>query len=347
MAKTQNKGFSIYKSGDGYCGQIELGKDENGKRKTKRFKGKTYAEVAKKIAQFQLQMESGAIQTKGTLLKDFMFSYLVNYKKNSIKPTSYCRTYTTYSKHICPYIGNATLEELNIDDIQMKLINALIADGYSYSTVHKAYVLLNETLRNAVRKGIISTNKCELLTVPQKKSFSHKDIRYLNDDEIKRFTETALLTNSDGSPKYLNGLYVISMMYTGLRVGEAAALKWKDIDFEKGIINVHANIVTTYVDTNSDGTPNKRSRIEQSGTKTRSFRYVNMTKSAKQYLSMLYEREHPKPTDYVTLTDNEVSPEVLANTYKYICNRADITDSQGIHTLRHTCASLLIRNGVD
>lgn len=37
----------------------------------------------------------------------------------------------------------------------------------------------------------------------------------------------------------------------------------------------------------------------------------------------------------------------LGQTYRLICNKANITNPQGIHTLRHTCASLLIRNHVD
>ena len=35
------------------------------------------------------------------------------------------------------------------------------------------------------------------------------------------------------------------------------------------------------------------------------------------------------------------------NTYTFICKRAKIDNHQGVHTLRHTCASLLIRKGVD
>lgn len=118
------------------------------------------------------------------------------------------------------------------------------------------------------------------------------------------------------------------------------ALKWKDVDLDNGFLRIHSNSVAAYVD-------NKRQILIQDSTKTKKSRIVHLTKSAKECYQEIRQAFNPTPEDYVFTTRNSRDTNRAMNTYEFICKRAGISDPQGVHTLRHTCASLLIRKGVD
>ena len=70
----------------------------------------------------------------------------------------------------------------------------------------------------------------------------------------------------------------------------------------------------------------------------------------KKYLELAQKSAPTNATsdnDLVFITSGHRDLSSLGQTYRLICNKANITNPQGIHTLRHTCASLLIRNHVD
>lgn len=185
--------------------------------------------------------------------------YLRTVKKNSLKPSSYSRLIATLNNNIIPYIGGYDIKKLSAEKIQIKLINKLVENGYSYSTIHKVYNLVQE---------IILKNPCEFVVKPSKKIFSDtKEIRFFNDDEIERFKQAALFIDEDtGNYHYTNGIAILSLIYTGLRGGELMALKWSDIDLKNEYMNIHSNVVTF---SNEKG---EQETILQDSTKTRKSR---------------------------------------------------------------------------
>ena len=155
--KSPNGSHSVYKTKDGkWVGQIVIGKNENGTLKYKRFKSDKQYVVLEKIREF----EQGFVHTKDatkSYLEDFLDGYLFNVKKNVLKPSSFDRDVRT-GNLIKKYIGNYTLEQLTTPFIQSELINKLKDDDYSYSTIHKVYVLLNECLQYAVDTDKLNKN---------------------------------------------------------------------------------------------------------------------------------------------------------------------------------------------
>ena len=69
--------------------------------------------------------------------------------------------------------------------------------------------------------------------------FEKKEIRWLSEDEIKLFKEQAVCKYKNGNDRYIYGLPISLIIYTGLRCGELAALKWSDIDFKNNGIKIH------------------------------------------------------------------------------------------------------------
>lgn len=330
-----------------WVGLIEIGKYDNGRTKYKNCYGSSQNAVIDKMREYKIKhpeiinLESENVDSIS--ISDYLNNFVKTIKKTKLKPSSYTRELGILKNNIIPFIGNYKINQLNANIIQNELINALIAYPYSHSTIHKAYVLLNEGLKYAYKQGIIQKNPCEFVEEPSKKIFTNtKEIRFFNDDEIKRFEECALeIDERTKTYHYRNGLALVSVIYTGLRVGELMALKWKDVDLEQGFLRVHSNSIAMYDD------DNKRHIIIQDSTKTKKSRIVNLTKSAKKYYQLMKDTYKPSNDDYVYYVLNGRDVNRAINTYTWICKKAGIKDPQGVHALRHTCASLLIRNKVD
>lgn len=325
-----------------WVGQIETGRYANGRTKYKRFYDTSQEEVIYKMKEFKKKVCVIDKPDRSELVpfSEYFESFMVNVKKPQIKISSYTRNEYTWKGNIKPYIGGYYLTDLTHQIIQNEMINKMLQKQCSYSVIHKAYVLLNESLKYAQKQGFITNNPCDLVEMPKKSKSKIKDIRFFNDKEIKRFVKVAL-DESWKHTNFHNGLYIVSMIYTGLRAGEAVSLKWSDVNFEDNYIKVHTNIAIVYDENHN------RVVIEQNNTKTRDSRIVYMTDSARKYLSELYEIRKPKKNDYVFATNGKRDISSLTSLYVQVCRRADINNPQSLHTLRHTFASLMIRKGVD
>lgn len=344
--KNPNGSHSVYKTKDGrWVAQIVIGKSENGKLKYKRFTSDKQYIVIEKMRDF----EQGFTQIKNankSYLSDFLTGYIFNVKKNVLKPSSFDRDVRT-GNLINKYIGDYTFEQLTAPFIQIELINKLKDDGYSYSTIHKAYVLLNECLQYAVDTDKLEKNPCRLVKQPPKKMFEKKEIRWLSEDEIKLFKEQAMAKYKTGRDRYIYGLPISLIIYTGLRCGELAALKWSDIDFENKKIFVRKNIVTVYDYESADKKTRKVNL--QTSTKTSEGRKIPLIKSAEDILNSIKSKyQEINPDGFIiNNSDKMISVDTISDAYTNIANAAGIENPLGIHTLRHTFASLLIKKGVD
>ena len=344
--KNPNGSHSVYKTKDGrWVAQIVIGKSENGKLKYKRFTSDKQYVVIDKMREF----EQGFTQIKNankSYLSDFLTGYIFNVKKNVLKPSSFDRDVRT-GNLINKYIGDYTFEQLTAPFIQIELINKLKDDGYSYSTIHKSYVLLNECLQYAVDTDKLEKNPCRLVKQPPKKMFEKKEIRWLSEDEIKLFKEQATAKYKTGRDRYIYGLPISLIIYTGLRCGELAALKWSDIDFENKKIYVRKNIVTVYDYESADKKTRKVNL--QTSTKTSDGRTIPLIKSAEDILNSIKSKyQEINPDGFIiNNSDKMVHVDTLSDSYTNIAKTAGIENPLGIHTLRHTFASLLIKKGVD
>ncbi len=343
MAVRRAKGTgSVYKNPDGtWTAQCVKGGCEKGYFKYKRFSGKTKAEVMRKMENYLMLVKSGAQCLEDYYLDDYLCSWMEHIKKPDLKPTSYDRAMLTIRNHINPYIGHYRVTQLTPAIIQLELIDKLQKKGLSYSSVKKAYVYLNACLTYVVNARQLAYNPCRLVKLRQK-DFPEKKTRFLNEREMGEFIKAANSLDISGKPRYSLRKLLILDIYTGLRVGELAALKWSDVDFEHRKLNVSKNVVSTYNFSKSEG---KKERIVQNSTKSRD-RVVPLNKSALSLLKEMYDSSADK-SGYILGGGKPVSANSLINTYKRVCKRAGIENCCGIHTLRHTFASLLFLKGVD
>ena len=340
MARRAKGEGSVYKDKQGYWNaQIIIGY-QDGKPKYKKFRSKKQGVVVEKLNSYKLSIGTTSPQVIEHSTLDVLLDVYMAMKKDSVRPATFDSTKITQNL-ISQKIGYYLLGDLTPEIIQTNLISKL-CESHAYSTIHKVYVLLNECLNFATDKNYISKNPCRQVKMPKKENFTKKEIRILSEDEIQRFKETALsLRKGVPTPIYQYGYVICLIIYTGLRVSELCALKWKDVDVTNKRITVNKNVSVIYVD-------GKRTLCEQATTKSGKSRYVPLNNKAIELLNKQKELVKGEADDYIVNGSKEVVDKtVVANTYPKICKRAGIDNPSGIHSLRHTFASLAIIKGVD
>ncbi|BCO35494.1 site-specific integrase [Mycobacterium heckeshornense] len=118
-------------------------------------------------------------------------------------------------------VALARFHDIAIGDISRSMVRALVAElvsgGAAASSVHKAVGLLRQVLATAVADNLIALNPAEGVELP---TIRMSEQRFLTVAELHRLALAA------GEHKAL--IYVLGT--TGLRFGEAAELRWRDVD---------------------------------------------------------------------------------------------------------------------
>lgn len=299
----------------------------------KSFYGKSEDECMQKYYKF-ISEQYQEDEKNDYLVSDYLSDWYKT-KERDLKPASLNRIRVTINSNILPYIGNMSLDKLSPLDVD-KMMMDLQREGKSQSTIKKAYDIVNESCRYALG-DYIEFNPCDKVRPPKRRK--HKkdnEIIFLNKEEIERFKQVCFARYKNGMRKYRQSEAYIFMLNTGIRTGEMLALTWKDI--KDDMISINKNLVKVGNQTILQDTPKTFA----------SEREVPLNQTAKDCLKALHIMNHNnkyivrgKNTPYMNYTS-------FLKTYNRIIDYAGIDKSKhGLHTLRHTFASILFENDVD
>ena len=346
MTRREKGMGSVSQRKDGsWTARVTLGVDSNGKRKVKALYGKTEREVKKKLKGFQQELiKNDYKEVQKTTVEEYMNDWLLHTKRNELKPSSYDRLEETCKYQIYPFIGYCQIHELTATHIQ-KLINSLTEKGYSYSTIKKAYNALHSCLMLAYEREEIRKNPFVGIALPKQVKKDISDIVYFTEEETELIEHYALERYGTGKYKYENGWFIILLLYTGLRVGELLALKWENIDLVRKTLRVSGNLKQVK---DRDESSDKAYKIIEQTPKTKSGnRIVPLADRAIEALD--YLSKHRKHGKFVAVTKNgnSVPARNIDRAFRQIIKATGIEKTCGVHSLRHTFASMLFKRGVD
>lgn len=276
-------------------------------------------------------------------VEDYIKKWLYEVKANTLKPSSFDRKEEVINYQIIPYIGGISIHSLSSDDIQA-MINEL-KKSYSYSTVKKAYECINACLKYAVKKRDLLYNAAESVTIPKNTQPSDGELRFFTEDEMRLIMQESVRCHNNGNRVYrIGGEMITFLLNTGLRIGEALALEWQNVDFKKQLATVRSNVV--YV---KDRSESNRSYccVKQLSTKTRNgSRIIPLNSEAMRALISLKGLNGNTPYVFATKNGKRITPRNIDRTFRSILKRCGIACT-GVHSLRHTFASRLFAKGVD
>lgn len=204
-------------------------------RKTARFNGKKYEATGKteleamtKLADKLAAAKRGEETIGGSMTVDAWFrEWLETYKAPKGLTTKSLGMYQEkYNGYIKPRVGRMKLKDVKDTHLQ-KIMNEQA--GMSSSHAKKVRMVMQEMFKRARQSRLIPYDPAELLELPQ----TTKGIRRsITEEERTAILEVAKTSRS--------GLWVMTLLYTGMRPGETAALTWADVDFDHNEIHVHA-----------------------------------------------------------------------------------------------------------
>lgn len=275
-------------------------------------------------------MEEMMMEKLGELIKDWM----VDYKANSVKPSSYDRLISTHEL-MCRYdISQIGLEELSVSIIQQYL-NELVRDGYALSTIKKQFHLISEYIDFANLNGIIPRPYHKGVKLPSESAVRkhRKEVIAYTKDEQKRLR--SVLERGD-SPIYFTALL---MLETGMRIGEVLALTWSDIDWRRKCVRISKTLVKL-------GAGRKHSYVQNSAKSYSSNRVIPLSSEALRILEHLKETDGYGEIIFHNRHGDHMSYEASRWWIKRACEEADVP-YYGQHVFRHTFATNCYDRGCD
>ena len=347
---------NVFKRTDGrWCGVVWY-MDEQGNRKRKSFSGTTKQETNKKItsyiAEFENQVEESD-ESKKTL-RDSIQNWLEITKFPTVEQTTYDRLECTAKNQVYPILGNKVVGDIVATDIK-NILNTLMNKGLAYSTVKKAYVLLNEYFKTMYLEEMINKNPMDNVEMIKKANFLSaqskellpecETITILDPNELKKFKKEAFATYSNGERKHKQAAAYILMLNTGARPGEILAVDNRDIDIEKRQMKIQNSVKEVYNRDGTKATGGRKSKVGKTKTLT-SNRISPLNDTAIEMIKLLRE-EYYFGEDTPLICDEHgdyTKPVNFRKRFYRILKDAGI-ETKGLHSLRHTFATNLV-NGI-
>lgn len=319
-------------------------------RWTVKYKGrqttcKTEAEAKRKLKQFKAEDGNMALDLSKMKVQDAVERWL-EYHQCHVKPLTYDRIEQSWNNHVKKYVGKKQMGAVKEVDIEY-MLSDMAKRGYSYSTIKKAYEVLSACFRYYSDRRMLSYNPAAVVRVPSINKKPKGEIVAYDDDELARIYKEATKVYSNGKPVYRYGWVFVLIGNTGLRGGEVFGLKKENIDLKKRLLYVRGNCV---IAKDRDGTSGKKTKIVmQDKPKTAgSVRSIYLNDLALKAVSEIMNG--CEESEYLLVSKNGelTTPAILDRSFRRILISAGFSKDKlyGIHALRHSFATGLIRRGI-
>ncbi len=138
---------------------------------------------------------------------------------------------TVLDGRLVPAFGTRAIDAITAPEIETWRAGVLDEGGLSHRTINKLLMVLGAVLERARRRGLVSDNPAR--RVEKLRERAYDDLEFYEPEEVWALVRAA------GDEQ--DGTLFLLLAFSGLRRGEALALTWRDVDFEREVIRVRAN----------------------------------------------------------------------------------------------------------
>ena len=271
---------------------------------------------------------------------DYLLEWL-EIEKSRIATATYCSYKSCINRVIAPYFKRL---HLSVSEVKARHLQQFYQEQLKTvksNTVIHYHALIHSALQYAFKTNLVMQNEASKVDRPRKNSF---EPTFLTAEEMEKMFEAL-----KGHPLELP---VLVAAFYGFRRGEVIGLKWDAIDFEKNTISVKRTVTSVPID-------GKTVEIEQESAKTKSslrtlplvgqFReYFLKVKELQEYNKKVCGNSYNYQYDgyvFVNELGDRMKPNYLTGTFPKFLVQHGLKRIR-FHDLRHSCASLLVANGV-
>lgn len=287
---------------------------------------------------FQEEINSDNIDNEDMLFIDYMKKWLKMISA-SVEPTTLNGYKGVINGRMTDYFQNKkiTLQNIKPKHIQ-EFYQYLLDEGLSGNTVKHYHANIRKALQYAMKTDIILSNPADKVDLPKIEEYKPK---FYTSDEVKILLNEVIGTKLE--------IPVMIDCFYGFRRSEVIGLKWSAIDFENDTITIDHTI------TQSNG-----KLIIRDKTKTKSSkRTLPLEPIVKSFLIELKEKQEKNKElcgdsynkdylEYICVDNcgNIIRPDYVTETFLKLLKRKNLKIIR-FHDLRHTCASILLKNGAN
>ena len=285
--------------------------------------------------------ELGSARMSSTILfADYMLNWL-SIIKSSVEEVTYAGYEGVVTKRIVPYFRKmgVTLGNLTALDIERFYEYCFNTLGTKGSTVQHYHANLHKALKYAVKHDLIDSTPMERVERPKSQKFVGS---FYSITELERLFQAV-----KGDPVEFP---VLTAAFYGLRRSEIMGLRWQAIDFVGNTIMIDHTVVQF----RSKG---KTKVVQKDRTKNvSSCRSLPLVPQYRDLLLRMQERQEQCrklcgncyiESDYIYVNDlgEPYQPNFVSQHFRALLEKNQLRVIR-FHDLRHTCASLLLKNGV-
>ena len=327
-------GISKVKGRDLYVARYTVETETGPKRKA--VYGKDYEETERLLNQALADRDKGLVFDAGAMtVAEYMNRWLVDCAKGRVAHHTYDGYEQRLKDHINPGLGRVKLAKLSPANVQA-FYNAKLTSGLAPGTVRAIYAVLHGALDQAVKWNLIPRNPAASVDPPK---LRQEEMTVLDADQARRFLNAAKGDRWECQ-------YVLALS-CGIRRGELMGLKWSDIDLDARTLRINRQLQRM-----RDG-----GGLYFTRPKNASRRTINLPETAinalgshrmRQLEEQLWAGPNWQENELVfsTIKGTPVDAQnVTARSYKNILKKAGVPHMP-FHSLRHSCATLLLAKGV-
>jgi integrase len=277
------------------------------------------------------------VEALGVTVGELLDRWLEECVRLDASPTT-LRTYrSNIEKSIRPHLGRIALQRLTARHLD-ELYGKLKADGRSPKTIRNHHAIVSAALHQAVRWGWMRDNVAERAKPPR---VSPGRVNAPPVESVREIIEAA----ERRDPRIAALLMVAAL--TGMRRGELCALRWSEVDLERGNLDVSKSVVVVDGGVSVKSTKTDRSRLialDEVGVAVLLRHRASIKSLAAEAMVELVD----DPFVFSPEFDGSLPfrPDTVTSFFIRLRNGLGLSSTR-LHDLRHFTATQLIGAGVD